>query len=129
MSKASRLKGHCNRLCTIFELPVHQRDISTGWLLLMFFRMGATMRVNVPVRSGISLTILLLTASSVHAAPNASNIPFIVTGVAHCGSTTDWGSYLNGALGGSSLTLLLIMLIKMPETVKQIFKKKRAVNE
>ncbi len=25
MSKASRLKGHCNRLIAIFELPVHQR--------------------------------------------------------------------------------------------------------
>src|ERR1039457_670477 len=27
MSKASRLKGHCNRLMAIFELPAHQRNL------------------------------------------------------------------------------------------------------
>lgn len=30
MSKASRLKGHCNRLFAINQLPVHQREVPWG---------------------------------------------------------------------------------------------------
>jgi len=30
MSKASRLKGHCNRLIAINELPAHQREVPLG---------------------------------------------------------------------------------------------------
>lgn len=42
MSKASRLKGHCNRLKAIFELPAHQRESPSGGFF--FFWRGILMR-------------------------------------------------------------------------------------
>ena len=36
MSKASRLKGHCNRLVAIFELPAHQRAFLLAGCFLNF---------------------------------------------------------------------------------------------
>lgn len=38
MSKASRLKGLCNRLVTIFELPAHQ--VKTWWRFFLAFGKG-----------------------------------------------------------------------------------------
>ena len=38
MSRASRLKGHCNRLCTISELPAHQAQ--TWWCFSWFLGKG-----------------------------------------------------------------------------------------
>lgn len=36
MSKALRLKGHCNRLIAIHQLPVHQREVSFGGFSFWF---------------------------------------------------------------------------------------------
>ena len=73
------------------------------------------------------LTILLLVASNAHAAPTALGIPLSIIGGANCGAAADWGTYFNGVLGGASLTLLLVMLSKMPNSVRQFFKTKHAI--
>jgi hypothetical protein len=66
MSKASRLKGHCNRLITILELPVHQRASPSGWLFLIFPE-GGLMSVRFPFSQvGIRylLTVIALALTS-----------------------------------------------------------------
>lgn len=45
MSKASRLKGHCNRLYAIFELPAHQAK--TWWRFFLVLGEGVVSAVCV----------------------------------------------------------------------------------
>lgn len=47
----------------------------------------------------------------------------------HCDATADWTSYFDGMLGGASLAVLIVMLIKMPASVRQFFKKTRGADE
>ncbi len=37
------LKGHCNRLQAIFELPVHQREAPVGGFFLLVLEMGVSL--------------------------------------------------------------------------------------
>jgi hypothetical protein len=65
MSKASRLKGHCNRLCTISELPAHQAKtwwhFSSSWKGGLLVRMRSFLVVAFcALLMGLGLLVVLL---------------------------------------------------------------------
>jgi hypothetical protein len=70
MSKASRLKGHCNRLCTISELPAHQ--VQTWWRFILVFGKGGSL---VPMRGSFLLAVPLLVILRMSAAFGAVSSP------------------------------------------------------
>jgi len=85
------------------------------------------MRVRQSQYVQMVLTTSLLITSHAYASSPTANFPIFLSDAANCGAAADWGTYFNGVLGGVSLTLLLVMLIKIPNSVRQSFKKKHAL--
>ena len=63
MSKALRLKGHCNHLCAISELPAHQVQI--WWRFILVFGKGGSLA---PMRGSFLLAVPLLVISPMSSA-------------------------------------------------------------
>ena len=58
MSTPLRLTGHCNRLCTVSELPAHQ--VQTWWRFILVFGKGGSL---VPMRGSFLLAVPFLVIS------------------------------------------------------------------
>ena len=126
MSKASRLKGHCNRLIAIFELPAHQRLFL--WLVFSdVVQDGGMMRVF-SVRWFQTFPVLLALAITCPSIAHArSTIPLSSLKDITCASAVDWASYFNGALGGACFALLIMLIALKPKDLWKSFKNRHAL--